>query len=132
MDRYLLDEHGEPYPEPDLYKWASQLDGLRRVAVDYLPGVTISTVFLGLDHSFNFSGVPSRPLLWETMIFGGKFDDFQERYSSQKEALVGHQWAVLRAMSGLPWWKRNKACLVVWKTYNKLTDQFVSWREKFK
>ena len=49
----------------------------------------ISTVFLGLDHAFG-SGPP---ILWETMIFGGLLDEFQERYATKAEALAGHQQA---------------------------------------
>ena len=50
-------------------------------------GVTVSTVFLGLDHSF----VPgSAPVLWETMIFGGDDDGYQERYTSRAAAVAGH------------------------------------------
>jgi hypothetical protein len=33
----------------------------------------VSTVFLGTNHSFGFEP----PLLFETMIFGGRFDDYQ-------------------------------------------------------
>ena len=53
-------------------------------------GVTISTVFLGLDHAWG----DGPPLLFETMIFGGSHDQYQERYSSKKEALAGHKQAV--------------------------------------
>jgi len=34
------------------------------------------------------------PLLFETMIFGGEHDDYQERYSTYEEALEGHQRAI--------------------------------------
>ena len=55
--------------------------------------VRVSTVFLGLDH-----GVPwnkdKRPVLWETMIFGGEHDQYQDRYTSYEDALEGHQKAI--------------------------------------
>jgi len=48
--------------------------------------IRVSTVFLGLDHSF--SG--SEPVLFETMIFGGEHDQDQWRYKTWKEAVDGH------------------------------------------
>ncbi len=50
-------------------------------------GSLVSTVWLGVDHSFG----QGSPLIFETMIFGGRFDDYQERYSTEQDALVGHQ-----------------------------------------
>jgi hypothetical protein len=40
-----------------------------------------------LDHGFG--GGP--PVLWETMVFGGKLDQQCERYTSRDLALAGHQ-----------------------------------------
>ena len=50
----------------------------------------VSTVFLGLDHSW--SG--GKPVLWETMIFGGEHDEYQARYTTYEDALEGHQEAL--------------------------------------
>ncbi len=50
--------------------------------------VRISTVFLGLNHSFEDDG---SPLLFETMVFGGKHDQDMERYSTWDEAERGHK-----------------------------------------
>ncbi len=52
--------------------------------------VSISTVFLGLDHSYN----SKIPILFETMIFGGKHDGYQERYTTWEQAEKGHERAV--------------------------------------
>jgi hypothetical protein len=50
-------------------------------------GGIVSTVYLGVDHSFG----NGPPLLYETMVFGcGKHDKYQRRYSTQEEALAGH------------------------------------------
>lgn len=76
----------------DLMKWArwfQNIDG-RRVAQDMVGKVSVSTVFLGLDHSFG----EGKPLLFETMIFGGKHDDYQTRYSTWEEAEKGHEEAL--------------------------------------
>ena len=47
----------------------------------------VSTVFLGLDHSF---GRPGAPILFETMIFGGEHDQYQDRCSTWDEAEAMH------------------------------------------
>lgn len=63
----------------------------RKVRWTDLPnGVSVSTVFLGMDHSFG--GGP--PLLFETMIFGGNHDRYHERYSTWAEAEAGHEKAL--------------------------------------
>ena len=87
-DKYdLLD--GEPKICNDLLIWAQwfdQSDTERIVALDGIGDIHVSTVFLGLDHSFG----RGEPLLFETMIFGGEHDGYQERYSTRKAALDGH------------------------------------------
>lgn len=59
----------------------------RRVADDMVNGSRVSTVFLGLDHSYH----GNVPVLWETMVFGGKLDLEQERYTSHEDAVAGHK-----------------------------------------
>jgi len=45
----------------------------------------LSTVFLCLDHSFSH---PSKaPVVFESMIFGGPLDQYQERYRSYNQAV---------------------------------------------
>ena len=57
---------------------------------------TISTVDLGLDHSFGYG----EPLYYETMIFnwedesGNPFEYYQERYTTEKQAREGHKEAI--------------------------------------
>ena len=80
--------------EGDVLAWAEKFEVLdRRVAIDYVGDVRVSTVFLGLDHRF-LPGGP--PILFETMIFGGKFDQFQRRYTCWSRAKAGHQRALRR------------------------------------
>lgn len=73
-------------------KWWETAD--RHVNKTDLPdGTQVSTVFLGLDHGYShMNGEP--PLVFETMIFGGEHDGYQERYSTWEEAESGHQKAV--------------------------------------
>ena len=89
-DKYIL--KGKKFvPEYDLIKWATWFETAdRHVADDIFGKVRVSTIFLGLDHNFE-SG---KPILFETMIFGGKHDQNQERYHTWEEAEKGHKKAV--------------------------------------
>lgn len=71
----------------------------KRVAKTQVGKVEVSTVWLGLDHSWN--GGP--PLVFETCVFGGKHDLHMERYSTETEARKGHD-RIVRMVK--PWWKR--------------------------
>lgn len=95
---YVMDENGNPKPEPDLLAWAKWFEKAeRQLALDKVGGVRVSTVFLGLDHSFGQDGPP---LLYETMVFGGKLDQEQERYSTRDDALAGHSRILARIRAG--------------------------------
>ncbi len=92
--RYILDEKGVPVPCEDLIvwgKWLERADSDRIVKQTTRDKVKVSTVFLGLDHSFGLGEGP--PILFETMIFGGEHDDYQQRYATREEALMGHEEA---------------------------------------
>ena len=94
--QYILVD-GEPVEEFDLIKWGRFMQSeTRKVALDEVGGIKISTVFLGLDHSFG----GWVPVLWGTMIFGGKHDQYQERYTTKQKALEGHAKAVALVKSG--------------------------------
>jgi len=91
-DKYILDGHT---PKPaDLMTWARWFETARDeriVAKTAVGGMSVSTVFLGLDHSFG-SGPP---MLFETMIFGGPLDrEYQERCSTWEQAEEMHERAV--------------------------------------
>lgn len=92
MNHYILDKK-KNIKECDLLEWARWFENPnnRIVKQTTIKKSKISTVFLGLDHSFSNKG---KPILWETMIFGGKDDGYQERYTSEKDALKGHQKAI--------------------------------------
>lgn len=96
MSRYYrLDEQNKPVP-CGLMDWGRATEiGQKRVALDESDDVQVSTVFLGLDHSF---GGPV-PVLWETMIFGGEHDQYCDRYTSHTDALEGHKKAC--ALAGI-------------------------------
>jgi len=86
--KYILGKNHELI-ETDLMTWGKFFeDGKnRQVAFDIIGEAQISTVFLGLDHNFG----EGEPLLFETMIFGGKRDQEQWRWHTWKEAKEGHQ-----------------------------------------
>ena len=91
--KYILDGH-LPVKCNDLLEWAEWFGKAdRHVAADELPNdIRVSTVFLGLDHAFGFK--QAQPILFETMIFGGKHDGYQRRYATWDEAEIGHAKAL--------------------------------------
>lgn len=106
LENYILDHH-DIVPEPDLMKWARWMETADTVVARTDNGVLwISTVFLGIDHSFG--GGP--PLVFETMTF--LTDGFEKeterlkvdftglevwRWNTWAEADEGH-WNVVRRM----------------------------------
>jgi hypothetical protein len=80
-------------PVDDFMEWAMLFeagDRERIVAQVEIGDVFVSTVFIGLDHNWG----EGPPLVFETMIFGGEFDQYQYRYSTWAEAEAGHAVAV--------------------------------------
>ena len=92
-DKYIL-EGKTPKPVKDVLEWAEWFETAnRRVAHTKMwLGVEVSTVFLGLDHSFG----RGTPILFETMIFGGNHNQYQERYYTWEESELGHKQACIR------------------------------------
>ncbi len=109
--RFILNEQGEPVPEPDLHRWSAWFETAnRQVAKTYFGDIEISTVFLG---------VGKHNMLFETMVFadgpllqrlsshsdcnnrsifamvssalGHETYDIQKRYATRAEALEGHK-----------------------------------------
>lgn len=91
--KYILDGK-TPVKCDDDVLWAKnfRVDN-RHVAVTENGDVRVSTVFLGLDHSYD----GGRPLLFETMIFGGEHDQEMWRYFTWDEAETGHKEACILA-----------------------------------
>lgn len=100
---YVLDASGEPVQATTPRDWGLWYEAADRVvAADEVGDVLISTVFLGVDHSH----VSGPPVLWETMAFVSRGEEFmtdlgnrfntldQRRYRSREEALRGHAEAV--------------------------------------
>lgn len=92
-DKFILDENNNAIPAT-LMEWDEYLEktpaNKKRVGRDRVNNLLISTVFLGLDHSFDESLD-----IFETMIFeGDKSEKYCKRYSTWKEAEEGHQRAI--------------------------------------
>lgn len=75
-------------------KWQKLLerDGYRQIAKDIRSdGVTVSTIWIGLDTTYERLGGSSPPLIFETMTFP-RLECW--RYSTEVEAREGH-WRVM-------------------------------------
>lgn len=88
MNMFILD--GKTPVKADLETWSPWfVTANRQVAKSGSDKVLVSTVFLGLDHAWD-GGLP---LLFETMIFGGEHDQYQDRCSTWEEAEEMHREA---------------------------------------
>jgi hypothetical protein len=81
----------------DVVQWGRYFENLdyRVVARDILDdGKVVSTVWLGIDHSF---GDTDTPVLFETMVFPSETEwseIYMNRYNTEEEALAGHAEAI--------------------------------------
>lgn len=89
---YILDSNNKPVAKPTLEvaEWLQNNQDRKIIKQEHIGDIFISTVFLGLDHAWG----SNIPVLWETMIFGGEHDQYQERYTSYEDALEGHKKAL--------------------------------------
>lgn len=93
---YILDKDKNPVPAKDMFQANRLLTDTdsRRVALDdiivedYGITITVSTVFLVLDHNHS---PKSKPVLFESMIFNGELNQSLDRYRTWKEAEEGHK-----------------------------------------
>lgn len=98
---YILDGK-TPVAIADVIEWAQWFDanddkriiGQETLEIDG-EQIKVSTIFLGLDHGYG-----GLSILFETMIFGGKHDMFQRRYSTWEEAEVAHKEIVEAVKNG--------------------------------
>ncbi len=121
LTHYILDEAGNPKPEPDFRAWGRWYERSmpeRKVGdTTYTLSteeIRISTVFLSMPHVSTRMGADDGPMLYETMvfacdailvqlvemaeietrsIFAQVFEhvDIQKRYKTKDEAIKGHQ-----------------------------------------
>jgi hypothetical protein len=85
----FVDKRGNPI---SLFRWAKLVeDGYYAIIGDDAmmiedEPVRVSTVWIGFDQGFG-----NLPLYFETMVFGGKWDQRLWRYNSEEEAMKGHK-----------------------------------------
>lgn len=106
---YILDGH-EPVPEPDHLKWIKWFDTADTIVSEDIiksgeDAITVTTAFIGLNYPFT-PGAP--PLLFETQISGGEFEEEACQYSTWDEALEGHNNAAKKIKKHLMVDKRLK------------------------
>lgn len=90
----------------DMMEWAMWYEtacrtGDRHVALDFIFGIRVSTVFLGIDHNYSMNG---RPVLFETIVFVGRSgrDIDMRRYCLYEQAEAGHK-EIVEDIKHHPW-----------------------------
>lgn len=100
--RYILNADKQAVPCANLEEWAAMFEDLskRRVSRTKLAEHDVSTVFLGLDHSFGDGG---DPILFETMVFGpdGREVDC-DRCTTWDQAVQMHEKYVAQYSAQVP------------------------------
>lgn len=88
---WILDDDRRPVKVSDVLTWGRwyERDEARNVGDEVINDARISTKFLGIDHRWS----EGPPVLFETMIFGGEHDGYQERCSTWKQAEAEHEKA---------------------------------------
>jgi hypothetical protein len=95
---YILDADRRPVNCPNdeaWFEWFATTE--RHVAIDRVGVAIISTVFVGIDRSY---GSAPHPLVFETHIFGGEHDGWEESTASWDEAKLVHAEAVAMVQTG--------------------------------
>lgn len=103
MSKFYILDGKTPVQVAGVQEWATNYEENNSVARDTFGKVLVSTVFLGLDHSWD----GGKPLLFETMIFGGKHDQYQTRCSTWDEAIIQHEEACKLVRNKFMLWIRN-------------------------
>lgn len=114
MGYWVLDSEHNPVEVLTMEEWGKFIDKNknRRVAkTDISYKISVSTVFLGIDHNFTDEGPP---ILFETMVFGEpryvemfgaeriiREDLYMDRYATWDEAVRGHKKVVALLKSGV-------------------------------
>lgn len=109
---YELDKEHNPVPitmEESTGLWdPDKFEEKRRVAQTTIGKTRVSTVFLVINHAFDFDGAP---VLFETMVFSDelpRLNELQERYCTWADAKAGHARWVKRVKAAYAR-KRRKA-----------------------
>ena len=90
---YILDENRQPKAATieEFARWCATRDRhVKEIAFGHeaIGTITVSTIFSGLDYRVRCAGPP---ILYETMVFGGPHDGYQERCATWDQAEAMHQ-----------------------------------------
>jgi hypothetical protein len=105
MSNFYILKDKTPVKVAGVKEWCTEGFGQnKQVARDTFGQTLVSTVFLGIDHN-HYGG---EPILFETMIFGGKHDGYQTRCSTWDEAIEQHEEACKLVSNKFVLWVRRK------------------------
>lgn len=98
MAGQYFDKEGK---EITLIEWAKLFEDrdYQRIRHSDLGGVSVSTVWLGIDHNWGQQGPP---VIFETMVFGHYEEEFMVRYCTEDEAIIGHIAVVEQVLAEFP------------------------------
>ena len=90
---YCLNESYEAFPCSAEEAFSEEMQNRKVVNKTVLDALTVSTVFLFLNHAFSFEEHTSKVrILWETCVFEkDKGSQVVSRYTSYTEACLGHE-----------------------------------------
>ena len=95
MSTPFFDLDGEPISVLEWEVLFEDFEG-RQIAYTDVGEVRISTVWFGINYRFEDEGAP---LIFESMVFGGEFDQTCDRYPNRHAALAGHDQLVTMVQS---------------------------------
>jgi len=119
-EHWILDAKGRP-KQVDLLTWAKWFGQHenRVVRQETIAQNRVSTIFLGIDHGWVVDGPP---ILWETMTFGAKLDNWQMRCAGSKEQAEAMHEKMVR--------KVCKASGVKYDPHRERTNDAGVWRRQ--
>jgi hypothetical protein len=91
---YILNADHSVTPVNDLEEWVMKTafdDSYNQIDWTGNDTIYVSTIFLGMDHNYRTLVKEDRPILFETMVFGGAHDGTQMRWCTYDEAVQGHK-----------------------------------------
>lgn len=91
MTNFYILKDKKPVRVDDFREYVMWMENDKNRIIEHteIGDILVSTVFLGIDHRMSF-GPSGPPILFETMVFGGEFDQHQKRYSIYDKAKEGH------------------------------------------
>lgn len=98
---YILEgDNIRPVSVDEWSRWSLERRDEKRIALNQVGDVEVSTVFLGLDHGWG----DGPPVVFETMTFGGgeATNEWQWRYTTRAAAQAGHDKVVLALAARTP------------------------------